>query len=57
LSLGSSTAATMKEIFLKIFFLGQEKKTSSSFFNHTREGTQLSFLLGKKKEKKEKSFG
>jgi hypothetical protein len=58
LSLGYSRAAAMKEIFLKDFFFGgKKKKTSSSFFNHTREGTQLSFLLGGKEKEKKKIFG
>jgi hypothetical protein len=66
LSLGYSTACCNEGNFFGRFsflgisfhFLGgKKKKTSSSFFNHTREGTQLSFLLGGKEKKKKKIFG
>jgi len=66
LSLGYSTACCNEGNFFGRFlfwgflfiFLGEsKKKTSSSFFNHTREGTQLSFLLGGKEKKKKKIFG
>jgi hypothetical protein len=66
LSLGYSTACCNEGNFFGRFsflgisfhFLGgKKKKTSSSFFNHTREGTQLSFLLGGKEKEKKKIFG
>jgi len=59
LSLGYSTACCNEGNFFGSFlfiFLGERKKTSSSFFNHTREGTQLSFLLGGKEKKKKENL-